>query len=228
MQETIVGIMNHWGYLGVFLLVAVENIFPPIPSEVILLFGGALTATALGGKLGMVGMIVAATLGALVGAVSLYYIGKILKVERLKKLVSGKPGRVLRLKPADIERADSWFDDKGNITVLFCRCVPILRSLISIPAGMSEMPMGRFLVYTILGSAVWNTVLVVIGHNLGDNWQSILGFFDKFSDVVLAICVVVAVIVLVWWFGFRHPSSRRVSRAKEGKDAKESESDPRG
>ena len=93
--------------LGVFLLVAVENIFPPIPSEVILLFGGALTATALGGKLGMVGMIVAATLGALVGAVSLYYIGKILKVERLKKLVSGKPGRVLRLKPADIERADS-------------------------------------------------------------------------------------------------------------------------
>ena len=165
MQETIVGIMNHWGYLGVFLLVAVENIFPPIPSEVILLFGGALTATALGGKLGMVGMIVAATLGALVGAVSLYYIGKILKVERLKKLVSGKPGKVLRLKPADIERADSWFDNKGNITVLFCRCVPILRSLISIPAGMSEMPMGRFLVYTVLGSAVWNTVLVVIGHN---------------------------------------------------------------
>ena len=88
--------------------------------------------------------------------------------------------------------------------------------------------MGRFLVYTILGSAVWNTVLVVIGHNLGDNWQSILGFFDKFSDVVLAICVVVAVIVLVWWFGFRHPSSCRVSRAKEGKDAKESEPDPRG
>ena len=221
MQETIVGIMNHWGYLGVFLLVAVENIFPPIPSEVILLFGGALTATALGGKLGMVGMIVAATLGALVGAVSLYYIGKI-----LKKLVSGKPGRVLRLKPADIERADSWFDNKGNITVLFCRCVPILRSLISIPAGMSEMPMGRFLVYTVLGSAVWNTVLVVIGHNLGDNWQSILGFFDKFSDIVLAVCVVVAVIVSVWWFGFRHPSSRRTSRAKEGEDIKESESDP--
>ena len=223
MQETIVGIMNHWGYLGVFLLVAVENIFPPIPSEVILLFGGALTATALGGKLGMVGMIVAATLGA----VSLYYIGKILKVERLKKLVSGKPGKVLRLKPADIERADSWFDNKGNITVLFCRCVPILRSLISIPAGMSEMPMGRFLVYTVLGSAVWNTVLVVIGHNLGDNWQSILGFFDKFSDIVLAACVVVAIIVPVWWFGFRHPSSRRTSRAKESKGTKESESDPR-
>ena len=222
MQETIVGIMNHWGYLGVFLLVAVENIFPPIPSEVILLFGGALTATALG-----VGMIVAATLGASVGAVSLYYIGKILKVERLKKLVSGKPGRVLRLKPADIERADSWFDNKGNITVLFCRCVPILRSLISVPAGMSEMPMGRFLVYTVLGSAVWNTVLVVIGHNLGDNWQSILGFFDKFSDIVLVACVVVAIIVLVWWFGFRHPSSRRMSRAKEGKGTKESESDPR-
>ena len=87
--------------------------------------------------------------------------------------------------------------------------------------------MGRFLVYTVLGSAVWNTVLVVIGHNLGDNWQSILGFFNKFSDVVLVICIVVAVAVLLWWFGFRHPSSRRANRAKEGKDTKESESDPR-
>ena len=202
MQNAIIDIMNQWGYLGVFFLIAVENIFPPIPSEVILLFGGALTAAALGGKLSVFWMIVAATLASLAGAILLYYIGKILKTERLKKIVSGKVGKVLRLKPADIDRADKWFDKKGNITVFFCRCVPLLRSLISIPAGMSEMKMGKFILYTVVGSAIWNTILVTIGHNLGNNWESILGFFDNFSHIVVVICVVVAVAVLVWWFGF--------------------------
>ena len=202
MQDFIINAMNQWGYLGVFLLIAIENIFPPIPSEVILLFGGALTAAALGGKLSIFWMIVAATLASLAGAILLYYIGKILKAERLKRIVSGRVGKVLRLKPADIDRADKWFDEKGNITVFICRCVPLLRSLISIPAGMSEMPMGKFILYTVVGSAIWNTILVTIGHNLGNNWESILGFFDNFSHLVVAICVVVAVVVLVWWFGF--------------------------
>ena len=202
MQDFIINTMNQWGYLGVFLLIAIENIFPPIPSEVILLFGGALTAAALGGKLSIFWMIVAATLASLAGAILLYYIGKILKTERLKRIVSGRVGKVLRLKPADIDRADKWFDEKGNITVFICRCVPLLRSLISIPAGMSEMPMGKFILYTVVGSAIWNTILVTIGHNLGNNWESILGFFDNFSHLVVAICVVIAVVVLVWWFGF--------------------------
>ena len=202
MQDFIINTMNQWGYLGVFLLIAIENIFPPIPSEVILLFGGALTAAALGGKLSIFWMIVAATLASLAGAILLYYIGKILKTERLKRIVSGRVGKVLRLKPADIDRADKWFDEKGNVTVFICRCVPLLRSLISIPAGMSEMPMGKFILYTVVGSAIWNTILVTIGHNLGNNWESILGFFDNFSHLVVAICVVIAVVVLVWWFGF--------------------------
>ena len=202
MQQVIMDTMNQWGYLGVFFLIAIENVFPPIPSEVILIFGGALTAAALGGKLSIFWMIVAATLASLAGAVLLYYIGKILKVERLKRIVSGRLGKVLRLKPADIDKADKWFDEKGNITVLFCRCVPLLRSLISIPAGMSEMPMLKFLLYTVAGSAVWNTILVVIGHNLGNNWESILGFFDSLSHVVAIICAVIFVSAMIWWFGF--------------------------
>ena len=220
MQNAIIDIMNQWGYLGVFFLIAVENIFPPIPSEVILLFGGALTAATLGGKLSIFWMIVAATLASLAGAILLYYIGKILKTERLKKIVSGKVGKVLRLKPADIDRADKWFDEKGNITVFFCRCVPLLRSLISIPAGMSEMKMGKFILYTVVGSAIWNTILVTIGHNLGNNWESILGFFDNFSHIVVVICVVVAVAVLVWWFGFyrRGKSKRKDNKTISSKD----------
>lgn len=207
-------IMNDWGYLGVFLLIAVENIFPPIPSEVILLFGGALTAAALGGKLGIFWMIVAATLGSVAGAIALYYIGKILKTKRLKKLVSGRLGKILRLKPADIDKADKWFDEKGNVTVFFCRCVPLLRSLISVPAGMSEMPMVKFLLYTTVGSAIWNTILVILGYNLGQNWESIMGFFDQFSNIVVIICVVLFAAFIVWWFGFRKPR-RATTKAGE-------------
>lgn len=213
-------IMNDWGYLGVFLLIAVENIFPPIPSEVILLFGGALTAVALGGKLGIFWMIVVATLGSVAGAIALYYIGKILKTERLKKLVSGRLGKILRLKPADIDKADKWFDEKGNITVFFCRCVPLLRSLISIPAGMSEMPMAKFLLYTTVGSAIWNTILVILGHNLGQNWESIMGFFDQFSHIVVIICAVLIVVCLAWWFCFRKPKKATVKVVDSSKESK--------
>ena len=214
MQDFIIETMNQWGYLGVFLLIAIENVFPPIPSEVILLFGGALTAAALGGKLSIFWMVVAATLASLAGALLLYYIGKILKTERLKKIVAGRVGKVLRLKPADIDRADQWFDQKGNITVLICRCIPLLRSLISIPAGMSEMSMPKFLLYTVVGSAAWNTILVLIGHNLGNNWESILGFFDDFSHIVVLICAVIAVVVLVWWFGFYRRGKQKDGQAK--------------
>lgn len=214
MQDFIIETMNQWGYLGVFLLIAIENVFPPIPSEVILLFGGALTAAALGGKLSIFWMVVAATLASLAGALLLYYIGKILKTERLKKIVAGRVGKVLRLKPADIDRADQWFDQKGNITVLICRCIPLLRSLISIPAGMSEMSMPKFLLYTVVGSAVWNTILVLIGHNLGNNWESILCFFDDFSHIVVLICAVIAVVVLVWWFGFYRRGKQKDGQAK--------------
>ena len=224
--------MNQWGYLGVFLLIAIENIFPPIPSEVILLFGGALTAAALGGKLSIFWMIVAATLASLAGAILLYYIGKILKAERLKRIVSGRVGKVLRLKPADIDRADKWFDEKGNVTVFICRCVPLLRSLISIPAGMSEMSMGKFILYTVVGSAIWNTILVTIGHNLGNNWESILGFFDNFSHLVVVICVVIAVVVLVWWFGFYRRGKksdgkkRAVTKVSETSDKNDDKHEP--
>ncbi len=187
MQEFIISIMNQFGYLGVFLLIAIENIFPPIPSEVILLFSGFMTTYT---SLNIVGMIIASTLGSLVGAIALYYIGKILNKERLKKIVAGKIGKVLRLKAKDIDKADAWFDTKGNKTVFFCRFIPIVRSLISIPAGMSEMPMPKFLVYTILGSAIWNTVLVVLGNQVGEKWTSILHIFDQYSHIVLILLII--------------------------------------
>ena len=197
MQEAIIQIMNGYGYFGVFFLIAIENIFPPIPSEVILLFGGFMTTMS---KLTMIGVIIASTLGSVVGAIILYYIGKILNKERLKKIIRGKIGKILRLKEKDIDKADDWFDTKGNKTVFFCRFVPILRSLISIPAGMSEMPMPKFLIYTTLGSAIWNTVITIVGSIVGKNWEKVLDIFDKYSHITLIVLIILFVIFTIVFF----------------------------
>lgn len=200
MEEFVISIMNQYGYFGIFFLIFIENIFPPIPSEVVLLFGGFMTTYS---KLGVPLMILFSTLGSVVGAIVLYYVGKILNKERLKKIVSGKIGKMLRLKASDIEKADRWFDTKGNKTVFFCRFIPVVRSLISIPAGMSEMAMTKFLLYTTVGSAIWNTVLLVIGNRVGKNWKDILGIMDQYSHVVLILLIILFVAFLVYFFYFR-------------------------
>ena len=197
MQEMIIEIMNNFGYLGVFLLIAIENVFPPIPSEVILLFGGFMTTFS---DMNIVGVIISSTLGSVLGAIILYYIGKILNKERLKKIITSKPGKILRLKPEDIDKADEWFDTKGNKTVFFCRFVPIIRSLISIPAGMSEMPIKKFLIYTAAGSLIWNAALTIAGSIVGENWTSILDIMDKYSHIILVLLIIIFVVAIVLFY----------------------------
>ena len=200
MQDLIIEIMNNFGYIGVFLLIAIENIFPPIPSEVILLFGGFMTTYT---SMNVVGVIIASTLGSLLGAIILYYIGKILNKERLKKIITSKPGKLLILKPEDIDKADSWFDNKGNKTVFFCRFIPVIRSLISIPAGMSEMPMKKFLIYTTAGSLIWNTALTVAGSIVGENWTDILKIMDQYSHIIVIILAILFVIAIIIFYSKR-------------------------
>ena len=197
MEEFLISIMNQFGYLGVFFLILIENVFPPIPSEVILLFGGFMTTYT---NLNIVIMTIAATIGSVAGAIVLYYIGKILNKERLKKIVSGKIGKILRLKASDIERADHWFDTKGNKTVFFCRFIPVVRSLISIPAGMSEMAMGKFLLYTTVGSLIWNTVLLFLGSKVGENWKKIEGIMSQYSHIILILLVLGFVGFVIYHF----------------------------
>ena len=203
MQAAIISIMNKFGYFGVFFLIAIENIFPPIPSEVILLFGGFMTTYS---KINILGVIIASTLGSLIGALILYYIGKILNKERLKKIVKGKIGKILRLKAKDIDKADEWFDTKGNKTVFFCRFIPILRSLISIPAGMSEMEMPKFLLYTTVGSAIWNSVLTIAGSIVGDKWETIVDIFDKYSHITLIVLIILFIGAIIYYFKKRKNS----------------------
>lgn len=196
MQALIITMMNKFGYLGILLLIAIENIFPPIPSEVILGFGGFMTTYT---NLNIVGVIIFSTLGSVIGAILLYLIGRILNRERLAKIVNGKIGKILFLKEEDIEKAYNWFDKRGYKTVFFCRFVPIVRSLISIPAGMSEMKMPKFLIYTLVGSLIWNTVLVVIGASLGENWEKLVLVMDEYSTIAL-ILIIILFVILVFMF----------------------------
>jgi membrane protein DedA with SNARE-associated domain len=188
MQEFIINFMEKWGYLGVFLLITLENIFPPIPSEVILTFGGFMTSYT---KMHVVGVILAATVGSVLGAIVLYVVGRLISAERLEKILSGRLGRMLRLKPEDIEKAEKWFLKRGNKAVFICRCVPIVRSLISLPAGSTAMPFLPFLGFTCAGTLIWNTVLVILGRVASNAWEKIAGYFDTFSLIVLIVLAVI-------------------------------------
>lgn len=196
MQEIIISIMESFGYLGILLLITIENIFPPIPSEVILLFAGFMTTKS---KLTLVGVIIVSTIGSLIGAIILYLVGRLLNKERLIKIVNGKIGKILRLSEKDILKADEWFSKKGTKTVFFCRFVPVLRSLISIPAGISGMNIPKFLIYTTIGSLIWNTVLSYMGMVTGENWEKILAVFETYSTVI-KIILLIGVIVLIYIF----------------------------
>lgn len=207
MEQFVISIMNQYGYFGIFFLIFVENIFPPIPSEVVLLFGGFMTTYS---KLSVPFMVLFSTLGSVAGAIVLYYIGKILNKDRLKKIVAGKIGKVLRLKVNDIEKAVCWFDTKGNKTVFFCRFIPVVRSLISIPAGMSEMSMSKFLLYTFAGSSIWNTVLLIIGNRVGNNWKDILYIMNQYSHIVLILLILALIIFLFYFCSFRSKKKKRI------------------
>ncbi|WP_084244052.1 DedA family protein [Planomicrobium okeanokoites] len=195
MEAWITSIMEDYGYMGIFFLILMENVFPPIPSEIVLTVGGFMTTTA---GLSVTEVIAASTAGSVAGAVILYYIGRWLSVERLEGLVE-KYGKWLRLKKADLHKADAWFDRYGVWAVFFGRLVPVVRSLISVPAGMSGMKVKMFLLFTIAGTLIWNTILVVLGAAVGENREVIMHQLELYSNAVYILLAVVAV-VGIWIF----------------------------
>ena len=181
MGNFILNVMENYGYLGIFFLIAIENIFPPIPSEVILTFGGFITKST---SLTPGGVILAATIGSLGGAIILYYVG--FYIQNFKWFKQG-----------ELNKTNSWFEKYGKKAVLYGRCVPIIRSLISIPAGIKKMHMPIFLLYTTVGSLIWNTLLVTAGVILADNWYIFAGIISKYSKVILVI-ITIYIFFKVW------------------------------
>lgn len=188
MENIIIEVMNNYGYIGICLLILLENIFPPIPSELILTFSGFMTINS---DITIIGVIISSTIGSLIGASVLYLIGYILNKDKLITITSSKYGKLLKIKKEHIEKADIWFKDKGSKTVLLCRFIPVIRSLISIPAGMSKMNYVKFIIYTIIGSIIWNTILTLIGAYAGDKQDIILSFIDSISNIILIIILII-------------------------------------
>ncbi|CUL60230.1 DedA family protein [Listeria monocytogenes] len=199
METWITSIMADFGYIGIFVLIMVENLFPPIPSEIILTFGGFMTTVT---SLNVVMVIIVATLGSVVGAILLYKVASYFGKERLTKIVL-KYGRILRLKESDIERAENFFLKYGSWAVFLCRMIPLIRSLISIPAGMTKMKMSKFLILTTAGSLLWNTVLIGLGAMLGESWSEIVVFMDSFSTIIYSIITILVVVGLGFFFRAR-------------------------
>ncbi|EQC0913394.1 DedA family protein [Listeria monocytogenes] len=199
METWITSIMADFGYIGIFVLIMVENLFPPIPSEIILTFGGFMTTVT---SMNVVMVIIVATLGSVVGAILLYKVASYFGKERLTKIVL-KYGRILRLKESDIERAENFFLKYGSWAVFLCRMIPLIRSLISIPAGMTKMKMSKFLILTTAGSLLWNTVLIGLGAMLGESWSEIVVFMDSFSTIIYSIIAILVVVGLGFFFRAR-------------------------
>jgi membrane protein DedA with SNARE-associated domain len=183
------GLMETLGAPGAGLAIALENLFPPLPSEVILPLAGF---TAARGDMGLVEALVWTTAGSVIGALALYLIGALLGRDRVVAIAAKLP----LIKVTDIEKTEAWFARHGSKAVFFGRMIPIFRSLISIPAGVERMPLPVFTLYTTLGSLIWNTLFVVAGYLLGDNWEVVETYAGFGSKAVLAL-VALALIVFV-------------------------------
>ncbi len=181
--------MDTLGAPGAGLAIALENLFPPLPSEVILPLAGFAAST---GRMSLVAALLWTTAGSVVGALALYGVGALLGRERTVAIAARLP----LVKVSDIERTEAWFLRHGTKAVLFGRMIPVFRSLISVPAGVERMPLPVFLGLTTLGSAIWNTVFVLAGYALGDNWQDVTGYVSAYSKVVL-VGAVLAVLLFV-------------------------------
>lgn len=176
----VVSVIAALGPVGVGLLVALENVFPPLPSEVVLPVAGYVASQ---GDMSLVWAIVASTLGSLIGAWVLYGIGVSVGRVRLRRWLA----RVPLVEVEDLDRSEAWFERHGGAAVLVGRCVPVVRSLVSIPAGVERMPLLRFSVFTAIGSGVWNAGLILAGYALGDRWEDIGRYSDWLNWLVYAI-----------------------------------------
>lgn len=189
----VTNVIETLGYPGLTILVALENLFPPIPSELILPLAGFLTGQ---GRFSFVLVLIASTLGSLIGALILYAIGVGLGRGGIRRLFE-KYGYLALLTPQDLTRAEDWFDRWGPVAVFTGRLVPVVRSLVSIPAGYRRMPLVQFIPLTVFGSLLWNGALVSLGWAFGENWHAIEEYVGWLQYVVIAV-VALLLLKFVW------------------------------
>lgn len=193
MLDSIVNTINSLGYLGIALLMALENLVPPIPSEVIMpLSGFAVTQ----GKLQFTYVVLAGTIGSVLGATPWYFLGKLWGLKRTRE-IADRYGKWLTLSGEDVHKAKIWFDSKGYMATAIGRLVPGIRTYISLPAGISKMPFSPFLIYSTAGSIIWVSFLTYAGYILGENYQRIGTYLKPLSTFVLILIVVISIYWIV-------------------------------
>ncbi|WP_345458131.1 DedA family protein [Nocardioides marinquilinus] len=203
-----VDVMAALGAPGAGLLIALENLFPPLPSELILPLAGFAASQ---GRIGLVEAIVWTTVGSVVGALALYGLGAKLGLARIEAIVDRLP----LLELDDVERTVAWFERHGDKAVLLGRFVPLFRSLISIPAGVTRLGVVRFTVLTTLGSAIWNTAFVLAGYQLGNEWERVEGWLSPVQNIV----IVVVVVAVAWFVSHRWRRSHRERKRRRAASA---------
>lgn len=189
--EAVIGAL---GYPGIVLVMALENILPPIPSEVVMPLAGFLSACTEPGPAGdcsdlqltLIGVVLAGTLGSVIGAIGLYYVGYFADETIIRRFVRGY-GRWFFLDEAGLDKSLAYFDRYGRAVTFFGRLIPLVRSLISIPAGMQRMPLPEFLLFSTLGSGLWTGILAIAGYMLGANWPLVLGVLERYQGIVLVL-----------------------------------------
>ena len=200
MTAWIISIMEQLGYFGIALLMFLDNVFPPIPSEIIMPSAGF---TASKGELILTGVIIAGSTGSLLAAAVLYWIGRKIPREQIFKFVD-RFGKFLFIKPKDVEKSLDWFEKHGHRIVFFGIMIPAVRSLISIPAGMSHMPFWKFMAYSGLGTIIWTTFLASVGYYFGNNTEMMHKIFSQVSYVIIAI-----VVMIIAWALFRRQQRKK-------------------
>lgn len=185
MSDLVIRAIEQWGYFGIAVLMLLENVFPPVPSELIMPFAGYVAAT---GKLHIAGVIAAGSLGSLLGTLPWFWLGHRIGRERLRKWV-GHHGRWFTMDVDDLDRAERWMKRHGGWALLFGRLVPTVRSVISMPAGVARMPLGTVLAWSAVGTAAWTALLAGLGYALESRFESIQPWVDKASTAVVVALV---------------------------------------
>ena len=186
--------VTQWGYLGIFGAMVLENVIPPIPSEVIMPLAGFYVGQ---GKLNFFGVVAAGLLGTVVGALPWYGIGRLVNEERLKQWVERR-GRWVGVSVKELDASRQWFVRHGAAVVFWGRLIPAIRTLISVPAGIEMMPFGPFLFWTTAGSLIWNLALTAAGWSLGSNWDRVLTFIKPVEGVVNKLLALLIGAVVIW------------------------------
>ncbi|WEI18797.1 DedA family protein [Acinetobacter proteolyticus] len=191
LEEWVLSIMEKLGYLGIAFLMFLDNIFPPIPSEIIMPSAGY---TASKGELTLIGVIIAGSAGSILAAMLFYWIGRKVPQHRLFQFIE-RYGKYLRIQVADLDKALTWFNKHGHRIVFFGRMIPAVRSLISIPAGISRMPFSKFMLYSSAGTVIWTSFLAYLGYHFSENQALMLAILQRISYLIFALIA----LYIIWW-----------------------------